>query len=201
MPRITITLNDAVYQKLEGYASQAGIGVDEFLSQGIHQHAAQLLPTTPKAWMPREQWDALLHGEHCPLCADIASSEHVNRDGYLVADLGISRLRLILNQFALGYCVLICKKHAPELYHLTLEERSLYVEDLVRSAQALEQVFHPLKVNLQFLGNAVPHLHCHIILRFYGDASPGKLLDPHLGTHLLSEQEYEERVNLIRAGL
>ena len=56
-------------------------------------------------------------------------------------------------------------------------------------------------MNLPFLGNAVPHLHCHIILRFYGDAAPGSPLDPNTDTRLLSVQAYEERVSLIRAVL
>jgi diadenosine tetraphosphate (Ap4A) HIT family hydrolase len=201
MPRVTLTLNDEAFQKFAGYASQEGIGVEEFLSRAIHQRPAQLLPATPKAWMPREQWDALVRGEHCPLCADIASKEPVNKDGYLVADLGMSRLRLAANQYVPGYCVLFSKKHVLELYHFTLEDRSLYIEDLVRTARALEETFHPLKMNFQFLGNAVPHLHCHVIPRYYGDAAPGAPIDPNLGTHVLSAQEYEERVDLIRARL
>ncbi len=201
MPKVTLTLNDELFQEFAGYASQEGMEVDEFLSREIHQRAAQLLPAAPKAWMLREQWDALVRGEDCPLCAEITSQEPVNQYGYTVADLGMSRLRLAANQFVPGYCVLICKKHVRELYHLTLEERSRYVEDLVRTAQALEAAFHPLKMNFQFLGNAVPHLHYHIILRFYGDAAPGSPLDPNTGTRLLSVQAYEERVNLIRAVL
>lgn len=201
MPKVTLTLNDELFQKFAEYASQEGMEVDEFLSLQIQQRVAQLLPAAPKAWMPREQWDGLVRGEQCPLCAEISSREPVNQHGYTVADLGMSRLRLAINQFVPGYCVLICRRHVQELYHLTLEERSRYVEDLVRTAQALEEVFEPLKMNLQFLGNAVPHLHCHLIPRFYGDAAPGSPLDPHAGTRLLSVQAYEERVNLLRAVL
>ena len=201
MPKVTLTLNDELFHEFAGYAAQEGMEVGEFLSREIHQRAAQLLPAAPKAWMPREQWDALVRGEDCPLCAEITSQEPVNPYGYTVADLGMSRLRLAANQFVPGYCVLICQKHVRELYHLALEERSRYVEDLVRTAQALEAVFHPLKMNVQFLGNAIPHLHCHILLRFYGDEAPGSPLDPNTGTRLLSVQAYEERVNLIRAAL
>ena len=201
MPKVILTLNDETFQQLAGYASQEAMEVDEFLSREIHQRAAQLLPAAPKAWMPREQWDALVHGEECPLCAEITSQEPVNQYGYTVADLRISRLRLAINQFVPGYGVLICQKHVRELYHLTLEERSRYVEDLVRTAQALEEVFHPLKMNLQFLGNTIPHLHCHIVPRFYGDAAPGSPLDPNTDTRLLTVQAYEERVSLIRAVL
>src|SRR5947209_11825768 len=201
MPKVTLTLNDELFQEFAGYALQEGMEVDEFLSREIHQRAAQLLPAAPKAWMPPEQWDALVRGEQCPLCVEITSQEPVNPYGYTVADLGMSRLRLAVNQFVPGYCILICKKHVRELYHLTLEERSHYVEDLVHSAQALEEVFQPLKMNFQLLGNAVPHLHCHIIPRYYGDAAPGSPLDPNIDTRLLSVQEYEERVNLLRAVL
>ena len=136
--------------------------------------------------MPPEQWDALVCGEQCPLCAAITSQEPVNPDGYTVANLAMSRLRLVVNQFVPGFCVLICQRHVQELYYLTHEERSRYVEDLLCTAQALEAIFQPLKMNVQFLGNAVPHLHCHIIPRCYGDAAPGSPLDPHTDTHLLS---------------
>jgi diadenosine tetraphosphate (Ap4A) HIT family hydrolase len=56
-------------------------------------------------------------------------------------------------------------------------------------------------MNFQFLGNGVPHLHCHIILRFYGDAAPGSHLDPDTNIRLLTVLAYEERVNLIQAAL
>src|SRR5260221_12149769 len=48
----------------------------------IQQRVAQLLPAAPKAWMPREQWDGLVRGAQCPLCAEISSREPVNQHGY-----------------------------------------------------------------------------------------------------------------------
>ncbi len=121
---MTLTLNEELFWEFAGYALQEGMEVDEFLSREIQQRVAQLLPAAPKAWMPREQWDALVRGEQCLLCAEITSQEPINPYGYTVTDLGMSRLRLAVNQFVPGYCDLICKKHVQELYHLTLEERS-----------------------------------------------------------------------------
>jgi hypothetical protein len=43
-----------------------------------------------RTWMPRERWDALVRGENCPMCAELASDEPKNDEGYLVADLAIS---------------------------------------------------------------------------------------------------------------
>jgi diadenosine tetraphosphate (Ap4A) HIT family hydrolase len=56
-------------------------------------------------------------------------------------------------------------------------------------------------MNVRILGNAVPHLHCHIIPRFYGDPAPGKPLDPYGRRLTLAPEEYEQRLTLIRQGL
>ena len=69
-------------------------------------------------WMPREQWDALVRGEGCPLCAAVAAEQPADEYGYTVADLSLSRLRLAANQFVPGYCVLICARHVREPYDL-----------------------------------------------------------------------------------
>jgi hypothetical protein len=53
--------------------------------------------------MPREQWDALARGENCPVCAELASDRHANEEGFFVADLDLSRLRLARNQYVQGY--------------------------------------------------------------------------------------------------
>jgi len=122
-----------------------------------------------RSWMPREQWDALIRGEGCPVCVEVASDESANREGYFVGDLSISRLRLSIHQSLPGYCVLLCKKHVREPYDLPREEQRLFFEDMMRVARELERVFAPVKMNFEILGNSVPHLHCHIKPRYYGD--------------------------------
>ena len=105
------------------------------------------------------------------------------------------------NQFVPGYCILYFYKHAVEPYHLSLEERAQYFEDVLRAAQAIAKVFTPIKMNYQILGNGGPHLHCHLQPRFYGDAEPGWPIDPYKEQVLLTPEEYEERVRLIRTAL
>jgi diadenosine tetraphosphate (Ap4A) HIT family hydrolase len=155
----------------------------------------------PKTWMPRARWNALVRGEGCPLCAECAATEPSNRHGYTVADLRLSRLRLSANQFPAGYCLLICKKHVVEPFHLSAAERTLFFDDTMLAAQALERVFSPTKMNFSLLGNAVPHLHAHITPRYYGDPCPGRPVGPGDPIVTLLPEEYEERVCLIRAAL
>jgi diadenosine tetraphosphate (Ap4A) HIT family hydrolase len=48
------------------------------------------------------------------------------------------------------------------------------------------------------MGNATPHLHCHIIPRYHGDPPPGKPLFPDdLGKTCLDSAEYLQRVAAI----
>lgn len=153
------------------------------------------------AWMPIEKWDALVRGEGCPMCAELASGEQVNQFGYTIAQLDMSVLRLSVNQFSPGYCVLICKKHVAEPYHLSATDRSLFFEDMTRAANALEKVFQPTKMNFQILGNALPHLHCHITPRYYGDPAPGMPLNLAEYERRLTQEEYHRQVGAIRMAL
>ena len=156
---------------------------------------------TPKSWMPREQWDALVRGEDCPLCAEIESKEASNAHGYTIVDLSLSRLRLAANQSIPGYCILICKTHVREWYQLLPEDQMRYFDDLRQTALALERVFNPIKMNFEILGNAIPHLHCHIKPRFYGDPAPAMPWNGDLQPLRLTPEEYQERIGLIRAAL
>jgi len=195
--QVQIALKDDVTQKLEGRALELGLALDEFLAQAIEQNADKLV--RPKAWMPRARWDALIRGENCNDCAHLASGE--NPHGYKVADLKVSRLDLFKSQFVPGCCILYLYKHVVEPYQLSAEERTLYFEDLMRSAQAIADVFKPDKMNYQILGNGGPHLHCFLQPRFYGDPEPGWPIDPFKEQVILRPEEYAERVGVIQRAL
>jgi diadenosine tetraphosphate (Ap4A) HIT family hydrolase len=153
----------------------------------------------PKGWMPRAQWDALVRGEGCPACREIRSG--ATEEGYVVARLPLSQLRLQRNQFIPGYCVLVCTKHGPEPYHLASDEQTAFFQDLVRATRALDRVFAPAKMNVNLLGNLVPHLHAHLVPRYYGDPAPGRPIDPNLELVTLTPGEYDARVQQVRAAL
>lgn len=151
----------------------------------------------PTAWMPRDDWEALVRGENCPLCAECTSG--ITDEGYTVARLPLSQWRFMRNQFLPGYSVVICSKHVAEPYHLTPDEQVLFFKDLMHVAQALDRVFAPTKMNIQILGNMVPHLHAHLVPRYYGDLAPGRPIDPNLRVVTLTPDEYDERLRHMRA--
>jgi diadenosine tetraphosphate (Ap4A) HIT family hydrolase len=65
---------------------------------------------------------------------------------------------------------LVWQQHVREFSQLTAPERTECMETLVAMEQAMLRHVQPDKVNLAALGNAVPHLHWHVIGRFAEDS-------------------------------
>ncbi len=51
-------------------------------------------------WMPRERWEALVRGEDCPLCAEVASLDAANDEGYTPIDPNAGRQLLPPQEYA-----------------------------------------------------------------------------------------------------
>lgn len=61
-----------------------------------------------------------------------------------------------------------------EIYELPPEDRAELIEEIAQASEALTRLFHPDKLNVGALGNAVPQLHIHVVARFANDpAWPG----------------------------
>ena len=61
-------------------------------------------------------------------------------------------------------------QHMAEFSDLSSEDRNICMNAVVLVEQVLRSELQPLKVNLAALGNAVPHLHWHVIARFDWDS-------------------------------
>jgi diadenosine tetraphosphate (Ap4A) HIT family hydrolase len=72
-------------------------------------------------------------------------------------------------QFFDGYCILVARRHARELFELSKEERRAYLEEMCQLAGVIAYCFQPHKLNYELLGNQVPHLHWHLFPRYRND--------------------------------
>jgi diadenosine tetraphosphate (Ap4A) HIT family hydrolase len=138
-----------------------------------------------------------------PDCDLIHSGRPEDEYGIAIADLTFSRLFLAKNQYVRGYCVLMCHRHVIEPHELAAEERRMYFDDLARVGEGLQRAFQADKMNYNILGNVVPHLHTHILPRYFTDPAPNRPIDPGLKGHevYLSAEEYAKRIRLIRASI
>jgi len=97
----------------------------------------------------------------CVLC-DPASEDVLWQDGFC-------RVVLVGEPGYPGYCRVILERHMSEMTDLTAAERTRLMDAVFATEAALREVLAPDKINLASLGNAVPHLHWHVIPRYRDD--------------------------------
>ncbi len=104
----------------------------------------------------------------CPLCEDTG--------GRLVFEAPAFRVIHAQEANFPAFYRVVWKAHAPEFSDLSAAERALCMAAVVAVEEALRETLQPTKVNLAALGNAVPHLHWHVIARFDWDSHfPGSV--------------------------
>jgi diadenosine tetraphosphate (Ap4A) HIT family hydrolase len=119
----------------------------------------------------KDEWDSLVAGNGCPLDAPRPES---NEHWDLIAPLRVSTLYLAKNQTYRGQCQLIFDaRHVAQLDQLSRQEWGSLAADLFTAQQAVMRVVKSDHVNVESLGNVVPHLHWHIIPRYVGDPQWG----------------------------
>lgn len=72
-----------------------------------------------------------------------------------------------------GYSIVIWRgRHVAEPTELEWEEASGYWREVLDVARVLEEHYEPVKMNIEMLGNTLPHLHTHIRPRYLDDPVP-----------------------------
>jgi diadenosine tetraphosphate (Ap4A) HIT family hydrolase len=121
--------------------------------------------------LDRTIWDGLVNGERCALCAPRPES---NDHWDFIAALSASSLYLARNQTYRGQCQLVFDlRHAARLDQLSADEYAAFSADLFLSQNAVARVAGADHMNVESLGNVVPHLHWHIVPRYLNDARWG----------------------------
>jgi ATP adenylyltransferase len=121
--------------------------------------------------MALDRFDQLARGLDCPLCLPRAES---NDEWDLVAALSASSFYLAKDQTYRGRAMLIFDlRHAARLDQLSPDEWRAFSGDLYLAQHAIVGVCQPEHINVESLGNVVPHLHWHLIPRYRDDPQWG----------------------------
>jgi len=111
--------------------------------------------------------------DDCGMCQNPLFNDGGSDHPEKIADLSVSTA--VLNrdwQGYLGTTFLVYQEHVTELHQLTLEDRHKFMDDAARIGKALEKTYPDIKLNHALLGNAMRHLHWHIIVRRPTDTDP-----------------------------
>ena len=112
-------------------------------------------------------WFELQAGRGCPLCAPRPA---IGEFTYLVCVLSMSSLYLVRNQAYRGSCVVVYDPaHVTRPSELDPDSWRRLCDDVRSAESVISSVLRPDHVNVEFLGNTVPHLHAGITPRYRSD--------------------------------
>ncbi|WP_339753504.1 HIT family protein [uncultured Marinobacter sp.] len=95
------------------------------------------------------------------------------RLGEPIAQFEASELCFVSDRRFPGRCVLTLREHATELFEASASARQAFMEDMSRAAWAIKTAVDSFKMNYEILGNADPHVHCHLVPRQSDEPNPG----------------------------
>ncbi len=121
------------------------------------------------------EWPARFYerkrGVGCPICEEGRPDENEGGIRFFTGELTDAFLNGegIQRGFTQVY---FRARHVVEPTELTPVESAGFWNELLTVGRLLEQIFEPVKLNYQLLGNSVPHLHAHVIPRYADDPRP-----------------------------
>lgn len=92
-------------------------------------------------------------------------------DCFVAGDLPLCRL-LLMNDAQYPWFILVPRRdNIREIYQLAEADQQALLRESVSLSRALMEVFKGEKLNVAALGNVVPQLHLHHIVRYQSDAA------------------------------
>ena len=120
-------------------------------------------------------WADLIRGIGCGMCLSGTARPDSDDHGVRVLAGRYTDAYLQRADVQRGYTVVVWRgRHVTEPTELDETEAAGYWAETLTVARALLQVYRPMKLNYETLGNSLPHLHTHLVPRFREDPAPGR---------------------------
>jgi len=118
-----------------------------------------------------------------------------------IADLAVSRVFLFKEQTYRGRCLVAYNGHVNDLNELSDEERNAFMADVCRVTRAMQAAFNPEKINYGAYSDKLCHLHFHLAPKYVDGPDYGGTFQMNPEKVYLSDAEYEELINKVKAHL
>ena len=134
-------------------------------------------------------------------CGYCMRGELLDKFGIFICDLDVSSLILFKEQSKPGRCIVAYRDHVSEIVDISDEERSAFMADVARAARAIHAAFHPDKLNYGAYGDTGCHLHMHLCPKSRDGDEWGGTFAMNPGKTYLTDGEYAEMIDRIKANL
>ncbi|MDA3847685.1 MAG: HIT family protein [Vallitaleaceae bacterium] len=121
--------------------------------------------------------------------------------GIKICDLESSTLVLFKEQSHKGRVIVAYKDHVGDMTELSDSQRNLFFDDVNRVAKALHSAFKPDKINYGAYGDTGRHMHFHLVPKYKEDFEWTKVFEMNPDQVYLSDEQYNEIIELIKEKL
>lgn len=139
--------------------------------------------------------------QNCAYCMREEKGELLDAFGIFICHLRVSDLILFKEQSHPGRCIVAYRDHVSELVNISEEERNAFFADVAQAANAIHAAFHPDKLNYGAYGDTGCHLHMHLVPKYRDGFEWGGVFEMNPGKKTLSDAEYAEMIEKIKANL
>jgi diadenosine tetraphosphate (Ap4A) HIT family hydrolase len=145
-------------------------------------------------------WDERRAGRDCPKCAEGRPDEDRWGVRFFKGSWADAYLQREPPQPGTSVVVFRGERHVADPADFTDEELAGYWADVRTTAQAIDGVYGPGQLNYMTFGNAVPHVHTHIVPRYPDDPAPGRPLPDYVfeNTTALADGDLTDQVDRLR---
>ena len=117
------------------------------------------------------------------------------------ARLRVSRAFLFKEQTYHGRCLVAYNGHVNDLNELSDEQRDMFIADVTDVTRAMQNVFHPEKINYGAYSDKLSHLHFHLAPKYVDGPDYGGVFQMNPGKVYLSDAEYADMIEALRKEL
>lgn len=118
-----------------------------------------------------------------------------------ICHLRVSRLFLFKEQTYRGRCLVSYDQHVNDLNELNDQQRNDFMADVAQATRAMQKAFNPEKINYGAYSDKLSHLHFHLAPKYVGGPDYGGTFQMNPGKVYLSDAEYQELIDAIKANL
>jgi diadenosine tetraphosphate (Ap4A) HIT family hydrolase len=88
-----------------------------------------------------------------------------------------------------------------EFHELSNDQRDAFMRDVATTAKAIAAAFNPTKINYGAYADTLSHLHMHVVPKYKDGYGFGGVFEMNPQKTKLSDAEYTEVIEKIKAGL
>lgn len=127
--------------------------------------------------------------DNCPYCA---YGPYLAKFGYLAFETETSSVIVFKDQTHKGRMIVSYKKdHIAEIKDLQEEERNKFMKNVSDVANAIQEAYHPDRINYGAYGDTLGHLHIHLCPKYKDEFEWGGTFQMNTG-NLASDEECEK---------